>query len=245
MRILDLFCGAGLVADGLVAAGWEVVGVDLYRQKHYPGPFIQHDATTLDMRFIRSFDAVWASPPCLRDTELHASARREQRAHNKAPNDHPELIVPTRKILQASGLPYVIENVSGAALMNPVILCGSMFGLCVEDAGVSWHLERHRKFETNWVLEAPAPCRHLKPVVGVYGGHARKRAKSAGGRGTCEGWTRRHPEIMAAAMGVARTDPRYPLTAKEIGDGIPPAYAKYVGEQLLDHIEMQRFVYAR
>lgn len=206
-----------------------MVGVDLYRQKHYPGPFIQHDATTLDMRFVKSFDAIWASPPCLRDTAM----RHAPRAKGKA---HPELIIPTRKILQASGLPYVIENVETAQLLDPVVLCGSMFCLGVTDREVRWHLERHRKFETNWPLRAPCQCLHRRPVVGVYGGHARKRAASHGGRGTAEGWTRSHPEIMTEAMGAWRTDDRYPLTAKEIGDGIPPAYAHYVGAKLLNFL---------
>lgn len=233
-RILDLYCGAGLVHDGLVAAGWDVTGVDLHPQRRYPGPFIQADATALDLRFVRSFDAVWASPPCLRDTSLNASARREERAHSRPETAHPDLIKPTRRLLKASGLPYVIENVATAPLIDPVVLCGSMFGLGAGDGGRRYHLERHRKFETNWELCPPA-CAHQKPVVGIYGGHARVRAASAGGRGTKEPWTRSGAEIMREAMGVTRF-----LSVAEISQGIPPAYAEFVGRALLDHIDSLR-----
>lgn len=228
-RILDLFCGAGLVARGLIQAGWEVVGVDREEQPRYPGPFVRHNALTLDRRFIESFDAIWASPECLKDTVLHGSARREQRSHGAAATEHPDLITPTRALLRKSGKPYVIENVMGAALINPVVLCGSMFGLKAVDAGRAFHLERHRKFETNWPLPERT-CRHQKPVVGVYGAHARVRSASAGGRGTRDPWERGHQAIMAEAMGI---EPGAGLTGNEISQGVPPAFARYVGRNLL------------
>lgn len=238
MRILDLFCGAGLVADGLIAAGCEVVGVDLSPQPRYPGPFLQHDALTLDDRFYRSFDAIWASPPCLKDTEMHESARREQRAHGKVVTDHPDLITPTQALLRRLGMPYVIENVENCRLLrDPITLCGSMFGLGVTDLDQRFHLERHRRFEANWPLRAPCACRHAKPVVGVYGGHARNRSARFGGRGTRDAWSRPNPAIMAEAMGLDRQ-----LTADEISQGIPPAYAEYVAIELRRHLTQTRRV---
>lgn len=228
LRILDLYCGAGLVAEGLYEAGWETVGVDLTPQPRYPGPFIRHDALTLDMRFIRSFDAIWASPPCLRDTAMkHAPGARGAA--------HPELIPPTRRLLQASGLPYVLENVETAALIDPIILCGSHFGLGVYHDGRRFRLERHRKFETNWPLDAPPPCKHVGPVVGVYGSHARIRSAAAGGRKTSEPWGRPHREVMAEAMGC-----RSELTCKEISQGIPPVYARFIGLRLAAHVDAYR-----
>ena len=220
MRILDLFCGAGLVHDGLVAAGAEVVGVDLHPQPRYPGPFIQMDALKVDVRFARSFSAVWASPPCLRETSMkHAKG-----AKGDAP---PELIEPTQRMLDSWGLPFVIENVENTErLRNPVVLCGSMFGLGVDDHGRRYHLERHRKIETNWPLPVPA-CAHQKPVVGVYGAHARVRAASFGGRGTADKWARGHQATMQEAMGVQRY-----MTCEELSQGVPPAYAEYVAKQL-------------
>jgi DNA (cytosine-5)-methyltransferase 1 len=232
-RSLDLFAGAGLVYDGLTEAGFEVVGVDWKPQKRYPGPFLLADALSLDDRFYRMFDAIWASPPCLRDTELHGSARREQRAHGRTETSHADLITPTQKLLDRIGLPFVIENVDGCdRLRRPVTLCGSMFDLGVEDFG-RWHrLERHRKFETNWGLAAPL-CRHSDdPVVGVYGGHARVRSAKYGGRKTRDPWSRGHQGTMQAAMGLRRY-----LTCEEISQGIPPAFAFYVGTQLREHLE--------
>lgn len=224
-RILDLFAGAGLVHDGLVRAGWDVLGVDLAPMPNYPGPFLQHGALTLDMRFYRSFSAIWASPPCLRDTIM-------KHAQGAKGDGHPDLITPTRALLRKIGLPYVIENVETAPLIDPVILCGSMFALGIDVEGVRYHLERHRKFETNWPFQAPGPCSHQKPVVGVYGGHIRVRAASAGGRGTVDfPGVKDKTELMRRAMGVDRY-----MTGAETSQGVPPDFSAYVGRQLLDHL---------
>jgi len=117
-RLLDLFCCAGGAGVGYSRAGFDVVGVDIDPQPHYPFPFIQADALTLDPKFIASFDAVHASPPCQAYSDL---AKRNGNAH-----EWPRLIEPIREILIRSGLPYVIENVDGAPLINPVVLCGTM-----------------------------------------------------------------------------------------------------------------------
>jgi DNA (cytosine-5)-methyltransferase 1 len=227
--ILDLFAGAGLVADGLIAAGCRVVGVDLHPMKSYPGPFIQADALTLDPRFIAMFDGIWASPPCLRDTAMrHAPGAKGV--------DHPELITPTRAMLKRSGLPYVIENVETAALHDPVVLCGSMFDLGVTVQGVRYHLKRHRKFEANFPVYPPNPCAHASPIIGVYGGHARVRAASAGGRGTADFvGVEDKTALMRAAMGVTR-----PLTGAEVSQGVPPIYSRWIAILLRQHLDERR-----
>lgn len=227
MLALDLFAGAGLVADGLREAGCTVVGVDNVRQPNYPGAFLLHDALTLDPRFIAMFDFIWASPPCLRDTVMkHAPGAKG--------DDHEDLITPTRAMLRRSGKPYVMENVETAPLLSPTILCASMFDLGVDVAGQRYHLQRHRKFETNWPLRAPCGCLHRKPVVGVYGAHARVRAASAGGRGTADFVGQSHRDVMGKAMGIPadRT-----VTCAEISQGIPPSYSKYVALQLMQHLK--------
>lgn len=229
LPILDLYCGAGLVADGLIRAGFAPHGVDNKPQRRYPGEFLLHDALTLEEDFLDRFRAIWASPPCLRDTAMKVAPGAKGDAH-------PDLITPTRAMLQRwaarTGGLWVIENVERAKLIDPVILCGSMFGLGVTVGGRRFHLERHRKIETNWPLSAPR-CSHKAPVIGVYGGHPRCRAASAGGRGTVdfEG-VEDKVALMREAMGVAR-----PLTGAEVSQGVPPAYSRFVAEQMLAHMQ--------
>jgi DNA (cytosine-5)-methyltransferase 1 len=149
-----LFCGAGGVAVGLARAGFEVVGVDKVAQPHYPFKFVLRDALQIDRDELRKFDLVWASPPCQAyiGFTLFPTKRKE----------HPKLIEPVREMLRAARVPYVIENVMHAPLLNPVVLCGSSFGLRV------W---RHRKFETTFPID-PVPCRHGIRPIGVYGSHS-------------------------------------------------------------------------
>ncbi len=136
-RLLDLFCGAGGAAMGYHRAGFEVVGVDIAPQPHYPFEFHQADALTFPLD---GFDAVHASPPCQAYTETAASRKL---------TDHPDLVAPTRARLVATGLPYAIENVPNAPLPSAVVLCGSAFGLPII---------RHRLFEMRpWVL-CPPQC---------------------------------------------------------------------------------------
>jgi hypothetical protein len=96
-RLLDLFCCAGGAGVGYSRAGFEVVGVDIKPQPHYPFPFIQADALALDPAFIASFDAVHASPPCQSYSDL---AKRNANA-----DAWPRLVEPVRDMLIRSGLP--------------------------------------------------------------------------------------------------------------------------------------------
>ncbi|MHB8311850.1 MAG: DNA cytosine methyltransferase [Candidatus Dormibacteria bacterium] len=143
-RLLDLFSGGGGAAMGYHRAGFEVVGVDINPQPHYPFEFHQADAMAYPLD---GFDAIHASPPCQAYSE--ATAWRGSRAN------HPELIVPVRERLVMWGGPYVIENVAGARreLIGPVRLCGSWFGLPVRS---------HHYFEMPWWTdwELMAPCSH-------------------------------------------------------------------------------------
>ena len=139
-RLLDLFCGAGGAAMGYHRAGFEVVGVDIKPQPHYPFEFVQADVFRLPVR-LRGFDwdAVHASPPC--------QAYSPHLRHRARPTER--LIEPVRALLQRAGLPYMIENVKGSPLTG-LMLCGSTFDLPI------W---RHRYFETSPAMMAP-PCRH-------------------------------------------------------------------------------------
>ena len=152
-RLLDLFCCAGGAGMGYARAGFEVVGVDVRPQPRYPFEFIQADVMGLDPKWIASFDAIHASPPCQAHTAMKSM-------HNAKAHD--DLIEPTLAILKASGLPWIMENVVGAPLRDPVLLCGTMFGLGVEDAELRQDLlrvlaDRHalRLTECDGVLGSP------------------------------------------------------------------------------------------
>lgn len=234
MRILDLYCGAGGAAMGYHLAGFEVVGVDIEEQPNYPFEFFQNDALQhledYKDAILEEFDAIHASPPCQAYSQLGAQQRGRD-----AKLLHPALIEPTRDIIEATGLPYVIENVVGSPLINPVKLCGSSFNL---------DLRRHRLFETNWNLRgrecdhswqkprwAPHDKRKKNPMssVQVYGGPKIKGLE----RG-------QEKAIREKAMGISW------MSWYELTQAIPPAYTEFIGLQLREHIyaEQREGVYA-
>ena len=213
-RILDLFCCAGGAGVGYRQAGFEVVGVDLSPQPNYPLPFVRADALSLDQKFIAFFDAVHASPPCQSYSDL---AKRNRNAH-----EWPRLIEPVREMLVRSGLPYVIENVDGAPLIDPVVLCGTMFpGLRVL---------RHRLFEANFEIVPPPHSKHPKV-------HTFDRRKSHFGK--TDEW-RDFVQVTGGGnctLGAARAAMGIDwMTKGEINEAIPPAYTKFVGKELLRHL---------
>jgi DNA (cytosine-5)-methyltransferase 1 len=151
--LLDLFCGAGGAGVGYHRAGFEVVGVDIKPQKHYPFEFHQADAMTypLDPQCInlQGFDIIHASPPC----QGYANVTRWR--GNQF--NQPKLIEPIRARLKASGIPYVIENVKTRVLKNPIMLCGSEFGLGII---------RHRYFESPYINHRLAlACNHSRAMI--------------------------------------------------------------------------------
>jgi DNA (cytosine-5)-methyltransferase 1 len=140
MKLLDLFCGAGGAAMGYHRAGFEVVGVDIKPQPHYPFEFHQADALEYCAAHGAEFDVIHASPPCQGYSRL-------RHLPWLAGREYPLLIPVTRFALQATGKVYVIENVSDAPL-NGAELCGAALGLSIV---------RHRRFESNMMLLFP-PC---------------------------------------------------------------------------------------
>lgn len=213
-RILDLFCCAGGAGVGYSQSGFEVVGVDINPQPHNPLPFIQADVFSLDPKFIALFDAIHASPPCQSYSDL---AKR-----NKNADEWPRLIEPVRKLLKKTGLPYVIENVDGAPLLNPVVLCGTMFpGLRVL---------RHRLFEANFLILAPPHGKH--PKVHTFDKRKSHYGKTNDMRDFVQVTGGGNCSIVAArdAMGIDW------MSKNELNEAIPPAYTKLIGRQLLNHI---------
>lgn len=213
-RLLDLFCGAGGAAMGYYRAGFEVIGVDVASQPHYPFEFHQADALTFPLH---GFDAIHASPPC-----QHYSIIRN--FGNLRDRDYPDLIAPTRERLIGAGVPYVIENVPGAPLVDPIQLCGSSFAL---------PLRRHRLFESNVALLVP-PCAHRQLLRGwrvPLGAPARHRGKdpTRSRYVAVYGSTRYAGELSdrRIAMGIDW------MTNAEITQAIPPDYTELLGHQLL------------
>lgn len=200
---------------GYHRAGFDVVGVDLFPQKHYPFEFVQMDALEVDPW---NFDAVHASPPCQRYSDL---ANRNGNA-----DQWPDLVGPVRDKLRQWGGPYVIENVEGSPLINPIVLCGTMFpGLRVI---------RHRLFESNVIMSAPPHGKH--PLVFT---HDKRKAHygrldqntsfvQVTGGGNCSVWNKR------SAMGIDW------MTGHELNEAIPPAYTEYIGARLLTSSEAYR-----
>lgn len=222
-RLLDLCCKAGGASKGYADAGFEVVGVDIAPQRRYPFEFIQADALTLAPNFLATFDAIAASPPCQGYTALR---------HAPGAKGAPRLLAEFRTMLDATGKPWIMENVEEAReyMRAPILLCGSMF-----DLGAQGHqLQRHRLFESNLDLIAPT-CEHdARPVIGVYGGHARCRAAKHGGRQTKDAWVGGHKAAASEALGIDW------MTLDELSEAIPPAFTRFLGAQLIAHLRSVR-----
>ncbi len=219
--LLDLFCGAGGAAKGYQRAGFRVVGVDLVPQPNYCGDdFIQMDALEC-LRLLlagkkvagyrlEDFAAIHASPPCQAHT-VYGNNRKHVR------DDHPELIAPTRELLQEVGMPWVIENVEGArkVMRDPVRYCGTSFP--------PLEVRRHRLFESNVVLEAP-DCNHGRLTERKYPGSTNR----PNGRTVCNIGEYRVPiEQQRAAIDIDW------MKLPELAQAIPPAYTEHIGRQLL------------
>jgi DNA (cytosine-5)-methyltransferase 1 len=212
LKLLDLYCKGGGAAMGYHRAGFEVTGVDIKNQKRFPFTFIQADALEVlqDLEYLSQFDLITASPPC----QTHSITQHLRNAQGKTTNKI-DLIPETRAALIASGKPYIIENVKGAPLINPVQLCGSSFGLKVR---------RHRVFESNLELTG-SKCDHRAQgrPVGVYG--SMRDNIPNGGR------TAHSIEEARDAMGIDW------LLWGELVEAIPPAFTEYLGKQIWEQLK--------
>lgn len=210
-RLLDLFCGAGGAAMGYANAGFEVFGIDIEPQKHYPFPFSQQDALEVDLDWIReNFDAVHASPPCQKWSSLSAKNGRE----------YPDYIGPIREKLLATDLPFVIENVQQAPLRKDLKLCGSMFGLGSGD----FYLMRHRIFEIEKFVCLQPECKHkVGKAIGVYGHGRWDNNKTSFGEKKRRGGYQGTIEEKREAMDI------YWMNRNELSQAIPPKYTEFIG----------------
>lgn len=206
---------------GYSLAGFDVTGVDRDEMPRYPFPFIKQDVATISQAMLSEFDVIAASPPCKTHTRMKAFSSV----------DHVDMLPHTRELLRASGKPYVIENVPGAPLIAPILLCGSMFGL---------NVERHRLFESNVALaqldcrhgeqraaspgfkvkryHSGRPVEHVSPVVSIYGR----------GNGYGPGET----ELWREVMGM-------PWASKDgLREAIPPTFTHFIGLQIIAELNL-------
>lgn len=204
MKLLDLYCCQHVGGYGFELAGFTVTGIDLYPQPKYPGDFIQADAIDYVLKHGHLYDYIHASPPC----QEHSTASMQFRIQGKK---YPDLISATRAALILTGKPYDIENVPGAPLIDPILLCGSMF---------NYPSYRHRLFESNWGLKSPEHPKHINKSAKM--GRAIKNNEFIQHVGHFSG-----VQYVRDLTGAQWAD-QYGLA-----QSIPPCYTKYIGEQFM------------
>lgn len=224
---------------GYSRAGFAVYGVDINPRPHYPFPFHQGDALvvmrrlligeavpfthkdgTVEWLTLADFAAIGASPPC-QAYSITANAHEA---------DHPELVEPTRDLLIQIGLPYVIENVVGAPLIDPLMLCGTEFGLrALDEDGAVLQLRRHRLFESNVWLMGAGGCQHDPSIhtAGVYTGSRHNRPAQRDDPNRRGGYAPRG-KVAGRLLGIDW------MNTWEQAQAIPPAYTEWIGHQLID-----------
>ena len=231
---------------GYHRAGFEIVGVDIKLQPRHPFEFAQDDALAVMTRLLEGssigevypmrsglsytladFDAIHASPPCQFATRARLVGTK------KTDSWQPLNLIPqTRDFCEASGLPYIIENVDQARphLIDPIMLCGSMFDLHIVKDGETFQLRRHRLFESNIELAPPSKCSHQGRVLGLYGsmGDHVQGTDSQTGRYVMGGRTVDNIEDGRALMGIDW------MIWKELKEALPPAYTEHLGHTLMD-----------
>ena len=227
MRILDLFCKAGGAAMGYKQAGFdEIVGVDIIPQPNYPFDFVCMDAIEfLTTQDLSSFDAIHASPPC----QAHSKCRALSEARNAGKyGDHEDFIARTRELLDEIGKPYIIENVEGAPLKNPISLYGSQFE--------NLYTQRKRLFESNIPLKIPDKKmeRHKTPTAGNGIGEDGWISICGSGGVRCM-----NAKQIVLYWGFALGGIDW-MTRAELAEAIPPKYTEFIGKQLIDYIMSQK-----
>ena len=224
MKVLDLFCCGGGSSMGYHNLGFDVLGVDIKKKRHYPFEQIKYDVVKLfqekPIEWFSQFDLISASPPC----------QKYSRASNGASWGEVskiDLISFVRQNLQkihsSIGVDFVIENVEGSPLINPVKLCGSMFDLKVR---------RHRLFEASFPINMNLmECNHKKQgkPIGVYGSmnDTVKGVCSKTGKTVYGGSTAKSIQEGREAMGI------HWLNWGDLKEAIPPAYTKFIGIQFM------------
>ena len=107
--VLDLCCGRGGWAEGFIADGWNVIGIDIKRFVDYPSSVIVRDLIHVRGADYRdAIDAVVASPPCTEFSKWDAPG-----LFKNLPAPSLDLVNCSFEIARAAGVPIVLENVRG------------------------------------------------------------------------------------------------------------------------------------
>jgi DNA (cytosine-5)-methyltransferase 1 len=206
-----LICSAARAARGYQLAGFDVTGVDIKPQPHYIGDrYVLGDALIYAAAHGHEYDAIHASPEC----QKYSKSTQQWR---KAGKQYSDLIGPVRDLLIKIGQPYVIENVPGSPLINPLLLNGPMFGA---------RIHKPRLFECSFEVpflfspSYPLPIKMGRPVqegdylqpVGHFSGVAYAQREMG-----CE-W----------------------MNQGDLAQAIPPAYTQYIGAQLMRVLNADR-----
>ena len=224
---LEVCAGEGGSTRGLMDAGWDVIAVDdnPNRLKRNPARWtVLGDAFDAIAAMGADVDLMWAGWPC----QDYSAGTRAARAHG-INTGHRRLIAAGREAMQATGRPWVIENVEGARseLRSPIMLCGHMFGLsAIDDDGTPLVMERHRLFESSEFLLVPPHPKHPVGVQvgGSYGGARRDKAEA---RNVRHGGYVPSAAVQGRLLGVDWMSQQGQYLS------IPPAYSTYIGEQLI------------
>lgn len=224
-KLLDLFCKAGGAAEGYHRAGFEVVGVDIVPQPNFPFEFVCMDAVRyLSIHDLSDYDAIHASPPCQAHTKAQALSKGR---NNGKYREHPDFIPQIREILRKIGKPFIIENVDGAPLENPIALYGSQFK--------NLYTQRKRLFESNIVLRVPDVPMVQKKTPTAGNGFGEDGFIAICGSGGVRGMNSRQiPLYWGFALGGIDW-----MTREELAEAIPPAYTEFLGRQLIAYLEKE------
>lgn len=232
-KLLDLFSGAGGCSMGYFRAGFDPYGIDNNPKplRHYPFPYICMDALEAmdwllrgealtfsngETLYLADFAAYHASPPC------QGYSTTKNCSEVLGFQQHPLYLGEIRTLLQATGKPYVIENVMNAKYKPSLLeglqagfLCGTMFGK---------PFYRHRLFETNFAWFQPGHPRHRLKDAGSYG---------AGVKSCC--MTLMH-NLKAIRDSAAKHFETTWMNGDELSEAIPVCYTEYIGKYLMQAI---------
>ena len=128
MILLDLFCGRWGWSRAFAKRGWDCVGIDLVEPADTPTgcTFFRADILEFNLTSLKHFDFIVASSPC---EQFSVHGMKHFHPNPKYPELGIRLFNHTRQLCEASGVPYVMENVRAAQQFvgNAVHHCGPFY----------------------------------------------------------------------------------------------------------------------